>query len=112
MSACPHEFARAISWFNIGSNVWIVRLKSLAGMNTFPIHLDQEFDSMEWGNFRPIESSEVKYKMIEIVINGRRGSRSPPALVLGKDSEDGIGDRATAATHHWLECSEVLARLL
>ena len=50
--------------------------------------------------------------MMEIVINGRRGSRCPPALVLGKDSEDSIGDRATAVNFHWLECSEVLARLL
>ena len=43
-------------------------------------------------------------------IVGRRGSHCPPVLVLGKDSEDSIGDRAIATDFNWLSHSEGTAR--
>ena len=41
---------------------------------------------------------------------GRRRSHCPLVLVLGKDSEDSIGDRAIATGFHWLSHSEGAAR--
>ena len=40
----------------------------------------------------------------------RRGSHSPPVLVLDKDSDDNIGDRAMATDFNWLSHSEGAAR--